>query len=164
MNDSIQPLRLYQTTVSPDWIDYNGHMSEAYYVLVFGHATDAFYDLIGMDDVFRRATRTSVYTVEAHINYLLEATVGQALEIETLVLGCDPKRLALFHTMRRGRAGPVLATTEVMALNVDKVRLKTAPFQPEPAARIAALAADHAQLARPENAGRRIATLSGRSG
>jgi len=66
MNDSLQPLRLYRTTVSPDWIDYNGHMSEAYYALVFGSATDAFYDLIGMDDAFRRATFTSVYTVEAH--------------------------------------------------------------------------------------------------
>ena len=164
MNDSIQPLRLYQTTVSPDWIDYNGHMSEAYYVLVFGHATDAFNDLIGMDDAFRRTTRTSAYSVEAHVNYLLEATESQVLDIETLVLGCDPKRLVLFHTMRRGSAGPVLATTEVMALNVDKVSLKAAPFQPEPAARIAALAADHARLARPENAGRHIAILSGPSG
>ena len=27
--------------VRPEWIDYNGHLSEAYYVLVFGHATDA---------------------------------------------------------------------------------------------------------------------------
>jgi len=164
MNDSIQPLRLYQTTVSPDWIDYNGHMSEAYYVLVFGHATDAFYDLIGMDDAFRRTTRTSVYTVEAHVNYLLEATEGQVLDIETLVLGRDPKRVVLFHTMRWGNAGPVLATTEVMALNVDKVSLKAAPFHPKTAARIAAFAADHARLARPENAGRRIAILSGPSG
>jgi acyl-CoA thioester hydrolase len=159
MNDSIQPLRLYQTTVTAGWIDYNGHMSEAYYVLVFGHATDAFYDLIGIDDAFRRTTRTSVYTVEAHVNYRLEATKGQTLDIETLVLGCDPKRLVLFHTMRRGRAGPVLATTEVMALNVDKVSLKAALFHPEPAARIAALAADHTRLARPENAGRRIALV-----
>ena len=164
MKDSIQPLRLYQTTVAPDWIDYNGHMSEAYYVLVFGHATDAFYDLIGMDDAFRRTTRTSAYSVEAHVNYLLEATESQVLDIETLVLGCDPKRLVLFHTMRRGSAGPVLATTEVMALNVDKVSLKAAPFHPKPAARIAAFAADHARLARPENAGRHIAILSGPSG
>jgi acyl-CoA thioesterase FadM len=30
--------------VRPEWVDYNGHMSEAYYVLIFGDATDAFYD------------------------------------------------------------------------------------------------------------------------
>jgi acyl-CoA thioester hydrolase len=158
-NDSLQPLRLYRTTVSPDWIDYNGHMSEAYYVLVFGFATDAFYDLIGMDDAFRRATRTSVYTVEAHVCYLREATVGQALDIETLVLGHDAKRLALFHAMRQGPDGPMLATTELMVLNVNKLTLKTAPFQPAPMARIAEIAATHAGLPRPENAGRRIASL-----
>jgi len=161
MNDSLQPLRLYRTTVSPDWIDYNGHMSEAYYVLVFGFATDAFYDQIGMDDAFRRATRSSVYTVEAHISYLREATEGQGLDIETMVLGHDRKRLALFHTMRQGPAGSVLATIELIVLNVDKISLKTTSFRPEPAARIAAIAAAHAELPRPENIGRRIVIPGG---
>ena len=27
--------------VRPEWIDYNGHLSEGYYVVVFGFATDA---------------------------------------------------------------------------------------------------------------------------
>ncbi len=154
-----RPLRLHHATVIADWIDYNGHMSEPYYVLVFGDATDAFYDHIGMGDAFRRATRTSVYTVEAHINYLKESTLGEPLAVETLVLGHDEKRLALFHTMRRGEDGPVLATTELMVLNVDKTDLRTTPFHPAPAARIAAIAAEHAELPRPANAGRRIADL-----
>ena len=34
--------------VRPEWIDYNGHLSEAYYVLVFGHATDAMMAQLGM--------------------------------------------------------------------------------------------------------------------
>ena len=34
--------------VRPEWIDYNGHLSEAYYVLVFGHATDAVMARLGM--------------------------------------------------------------------------------------------------------------------
>ena len=152
----VQPLRLYQASVIPDWIDYNGHMSEPYYVLVFGYATDAFYDHIGMSDAFRRATRTSVYTVEAHINYLLESHEGEPLDVETQLLGHDEKRLVLFHTMRRGAAGPVLATTELMVIHVDKVRLKAAPFHPEPAARIAVIARDHAGLPTPGYAGRRI--------
>jgi acyl-CoA thioester hydrolase len=155
------PLRLHQAMVKPEWIDYNGHMSEPYYVLVFGDATDAFYDHIGMDDAFRRATRTSVYTVEAHINYLSEIAVGEPMDIETQILGHDAKRLVLFHTMRHGAGGPVLATTELMALHVDKTDLKTTPFHPGPAACIAAIAADHARLARPKYAGRRIAVPQG---
>jgi acyl-CoA thioester hydrolase len=155
------PLRLHQATVRPEWIDYNGHMSEPYYVLVFGNATDTFYDHIGMDDAFRRATKTSVYTVEAHINYLSEVAVGEPLDIETQILGHDAKRLVLFHTMRHGPGGPVLATTELMVLHVDKTDLKTTPFHPAPAARIATIAADHAQLAQPKYAGRKIAVPQG---
>jgi acyl-CoA thioester hydrolase len=155
------PLRLYQAKVIPEWIDYNGHMSEPYYVLVFGNTTDAFYDHIGMDEAFRQSHRVSVYTVEAHINYLMESSLDEPLDVETQVLGHDAKRLVLFHTMRRGEAGPVLATTELMVLHVDKTNLKTTPFHPGPAARIAAIAADHAGLPLPGNAGRKIAIPQG---
>ena len=34
-------LSTWDEAVRPEWIDYNGHLSEAYYVLVLGHATDA---------------------------------------------------------------------------------------------------------------------------
>jgi acyl-CoA thioesterase FadM len=38
------PLQLHHTSVLPDWVDYNGHMNDTYYVLVFSQATDAFMD------------------------------------------------------------------------------------------------------------------------
>ncbi len=31
----------YQTTVRPEWIDYNRHMQDAYYGLVFSYAVGA---------------------------------------------------------------------------------------------------------------------------
>ena len=40
-------LSLHAEPVRPEWIDYNGHLSEAYYVLVFGNATDALYEVHG---------------------------------------------------------------------------------------------------------------------
>jgi acyl-CoA thioester hydrolase len=154
-------LSLYDTPVLPEWIDYNGHMSEAYYVLVFGYATDAFYDHVGMDDAFRRRAHSSVYTVEAHINYIAEVGEGAPLDIETQVLGHDAKRLALFHTMRRGAGGPVLATTELMVVYVATDTLKTAPFPGDIATRLAAIADLHAALPRPANAGRKITIPQG---
>ena len=35
---------VWREPVQDAWIDYNGHLSEPYYVLVFGHATDAVMD------------------------------------------------------------------------------------------------------------------------
>jgi acyl-CoA thioester hydrolase len=44
------PLCLHRGVIEPEWIDYNGHMNVAYYVLVFDRGTDGFLDYLGMDD------------------------------------------------------------------------------------------------------------------
>ncbi len=46
----------FRSTVRPEWIDYNGHMSEAYYSLVFGHATDALMAETGLGPAYREST------------------------------------------------------------------------------------------------------------
>ena len=61
------PLISYHCNVLSEWVDYNGHMSEAFYVLVFGHATDALYEQAGMGDAYRAHSGCSLYTVESHI-------------------------------------------------------------------------------------------------
>ena len=50
------PLELHREPVRPEWIDYNGHMKLAYYLLAFDHACDAFLDYIGMDEAYRART------------------------------------------------------------------------------------------------------------
>ena len=56
------PLCLYRTAVKPEWLDYNGHMNEAYYVLIFSKSTDEFMDYAGQDAGYRTRTNTSIYT------------------------------------------------------------------------------------------------------
>ncbi len=150
------PLVLHRATVLPEWVDYNGHMNEAYYVLVFGHATDAFYDYIGLDDATRRATGTSVYTLEAHINYLNEAHRHDRLSIASQLLAHDAKRLHLHHAMRRETDDSLLATIELMPLHVDMSGPRAAAFDAPTATLITAIAADHASLGKPERIGRVI--------
>ena len=110
-------LVLHRETVRPEWIDYNGHMSEAYYVLVFGHATDALYDHVGLDAAYRRAEGRSLYTVEAHLHYLREVGPGATLRCATRVLGFDLRRIHIHHALFAGRIRA--AVTELMALHVD---------------------------------------------
>ena len=59
-----QPLRLLETQVRPEWIDYNGHMTDWRYLQVFGDATDALLRYAGVDDAYRRSGR-ALYTVES---------------------------------------------------------------------------------------------------
>src|SRR5262249_20619926 len=109
-----EPLQLYRTPVRPEWIDYNGHMHEAYYVLVFGHTTDAFLDFIGMDAAYRERTKTSLYTVEGHIAFVEEVPLGTELRVATTIVASDAKRVHLFHDMTRGSDGARLATYELL--------------------------------------------------
>ena len=151
------PLVLLRETVRPEWIDYNGHLSEAYYVLVFGFATDALLDHIGVDDATRRRTNTSVYTLEAHINYLNEVGEGAPLEIATRVLDLDAKRARVFHAMHRGDDGTLLTTIELMLLHVDTSGPRSAPFPDDVHARLRAIKEAQSGLAWPKQAGRSIA-------
>ncbi len=148
---------LYHTRVRPEWVDYNGHMSEAYYVLVFGYTSDAFLDLIDMDEIYRRRTGHSLYTLEAHISYLHEVGEGQALAVSTQLLGADGKRVRLFHTMNHADKGHLLATAELMLLHVDTTQARAAPFAPEIQTQLASVAQAHSKLSRPTQAGRSIA-------
>lgn len=151
---ALPPLR---ATVLPEWIDYNGHMSEAYYVLVFGHTIDALLEAIGMDAGYRERTATSIYTVEAHITYIRQVGAGEPLRVATQVLDLDGKRVRAFLTMHQESTGALLATEEVLLLHVDTRAVRAAPFAPEILECLEAIRAAHAALPVPDQAGRAIA-------
>jgi carnitine 3-dehydrogenase len=149
------PLRLYRTTVRPEWLDYNGHMSESRYLEAMGEASDALFRYIGIDEAYR-AGGQSFYTVETHLNNLGEADGGAPLTFTTQILDLDEKRLHFFHTMTHGGSGALLATGEQMLLHVDMNASSAAPIAPDVYAALQAIRDAHAGLPKPEQAGRSI--------
>ena len=111
------PLCLYRGTVEPDWVDYNGHMGESFYLYAFGWASDALFRYIGIDEEYRAGGR-SFYTVESHINYYREASLGEPLRFTTQILDVDEKRLHLFHAINLiSLSGPITNTERIVALS-----------------------------------------------
>lgn len=155
------PLTLHRETVRPEWIDYNGHMNVAYYLLAFDHATDAVLDRFGIGKAYVAAENRSVFVVDAHLTYAREVTEGTPLRFESLLLGADAKRLHLFHEMRHAEEGWLAATAEFMLLHVDLGTRKTSPFPPAVAAALTEQATAHAAHPRPLQAGRAVARLDG---
>ena len=145
-----------QVTVEPGWIDYNGHMNVAYYVLAFDRATDRMLDLLDVGEAYRRRTEASFFVLESHITYDREVVADDPLRITTQILGSDTKRLHFFHHMYHADAGYLAATTELMGLHVDLTQRRSAALPAAAAARIAALTAAHRDLPWPEKAGRRM--------
>lgn len=120
---SLEP---YTCGVEADWIDYNGHMSEAFYVLAFGFATTAVMDALGLDEEYRTQKSASLYTVEAHVRYLDEVSMGDTLEITTVIAGSGAKKLHLAHEMHID--GSLVATEEILGLHVDTASGSTVAF------------------------------------
>lgn len=109
---------VYETTVIPEWIDYNGHMQDAYYGLIFSYAVDAVQNEVGFDAAYRKRTGCTIYLLEDHKYFLKEVKKGAKLRVETVVLDSDDKRFHLHLTMREGYE--IVAVGETMELHVDQ--------------------------------------------
>jgi len=147
-------LTLYDTLVASDWVDYNGHMNDAAYALVFSRATDALMDRIGLDAAARKASGRTLYTLQVMLHYLQEASEGAPLFVACQLLEHDDKRMRIWLEMRAGRDGAVLAASEQLLLSIDKNdAARAAPWRMETLAALDALAKAHRGLAVPKLAG-----------
>ncbi|MGO0603394.1 3-hydroxyacyl-CoA dehydrogenase NAD-binding domain-containing protein [Brevibacterium linens] len=133
-------LNTYSTEVAPEWIDYNGHMSEAFYVLVFGFATDQVMDQLGLDAAYRASARASLYTVESHIRYLDEAALGDRLTVVPHLVSAAEKKLHLAYEMYIGDR--LVSTEEIIALHVDQTTDRVVPFPDTVADRISQITSE----------------------
>ena len=149
-------LTLHRAVVQPGWVDYNNHLNDGYYTVIFSDATTALMAHIGLGPEERAATNHTIFTVEMHTNYLLEVKGGTEVRIDTQFLGHDAKRLHIFHTMHRGDETEIVATNEQMLLSIDMSGPKAAPFQPNVLAKVEAIWQSHNGLPRHKNAGRSI--------
>ena len=139
---------IYQTAILPEWIDYNGHLRDAYYVLIVSLACDALMDRLRMDAAYRQRTLCTLYTVEMHIYYLHEVKVTDTAIVAVSIAGADHKRIhAAFEILRAGHT-PAAAAAEVMLLHVRRQPQAptTTPFPPQVSAAIAQLRAATAGL------------------
>ena len=148
------PLCLYTGVALPEWIDYNGHMNVAYYVLAFDHATDAFMECLGMGRDYQERQRCSTFVVETHVNYQRELVAGDPMRITTQLLGFDSKRIHYFHRLYHASRGFLSATTELMVIHVGLTERHSASMPLPVLDRLSALMAAHMQLPRPPQSGR----------
>jgi acyl-CoA thioesterase FadM len=139
------PFVAFRGSVEAGWVDYNGHMNDVYYAVVCGEAGQSFLDAVGLGAPYRQATGCTAYTVESRIRYLREATRGETLLAETLLVDTDPKRVRLRHSLRNG-AGAEIATAEYLYLHVDQRSGRVAPMPADRHAVLTAVLAAHASL------------------
>ncbi len=135
--------KFHSEPVQDSWLDLYGHLNEAYYLVPFSNTTWIMQNHFRIGSDYFEKTGCAIYTVETHLRYLNDVRAPATMEIETLMLGSDAKKIWFAHQMRI--EGELRATAEFMALHYNtrenrttempdniRGRLKAAEIEPLP--------------------------------
>lgn len=143
-------------TVIEDWIDYNGHLNMAFYNVIFDRAVDHVYDYLGIGEDYARRGIGSCFTMEVHVHYLQELSLGDEVEVHFQLLDFDVKRVHFFERLYHRQQGYIAATSEQIGMHVDMTSRRSAPFPATAMDKLEGLKTVHSQLEIPTEVGHRI--------
>ena len=113
-------LPVYRAKIERDWIDYNGHLRDAYYGLAASYAIDELMDHLGLDASYRESTHCTLYTLEMHMHFLREVKGSDDLQIITSVLDFDRKRIHAGCRFVCSRLNEPAATADMMLMHIHQ--------------------------------------------
>jgi acyl-CoA thioester hydrolase len=148
-------LQTLQTPVIKEWIDYNGHLNDANYLVIFTKASDALQNHLGLTLEHIQNTGETLFTVETHLAYVQEIGLGETVTITTQMLETDNKRMRIFHRMFNDQ-NELLATVEMLFLCYNLLAKKVTNFSDMMVQSITILEAEQSQLPWPDSAGKGI--------
>lgn len=111
---------IYRTRVIPEWVDYNGHVRDAYYTLIFSYAVDEVMEAIGVDEAYRQQTQGTLYSLDLRIHYLEELLEGTDIEVESRLVAADPKRILVWQALWSENRTRLHAVEETLMLHVSQ--------------------------------------------
>ena len=151
-------LPLLETTVVSDWVDYNGHMNDAAYAIVFSRSVDALMDRVGLDAAARKQSGQTLFTLQMMLHYFKEAKEGDALAVSCQLLEHDDKRMRVWLDMT-ARGGARLAASEQLLISVAQGEgsARAVAWSFETKAALEALAKAQSRLPHPPEAGSGVA-------
>lgn len=143
--------------IEPQWIDFNGHLNMAYYVVFFDRGVDELYELLGLGPAYLKERAHSTMVAEMHVRYLREVKESDPLRVRCQLLAYDAKRIHLFEELVHATEGWVSATCETMTLHVDMTAKKVTPWPGDVLRALENMKLGHERLPVPEGVGRRVA-------
>lgn len=155
MSETIQQHLSPVMHIEDGWVDYNGHLNQAYYGVLFDRAIDDALMPAGLGPDYIKERNCSYMTVESHTCFIRELMQTDPVRVASRVLDVDDKRLHVFCELRHASDGWIAATAEYMFLHIDMAVRRTAPWPADMRAKLEAMKAA-SPGAWPERAGRRI--------
>ena len=146
--------------VMPEWIDVNGHMNVAYYVLAFDLGVDALWDKLGITSEYIEQAAGSTFAVECHITYQQELVEGEPFVVTSQMLAYDGKRIHQFQRLYHAQKKFLAATGEWMNLHVDLTTRRVSPWPESILAGLKEYVAGQTEQTYPQEAGKQMKIAS----
>lgn len=143
-------------TVLEEWLDYNGHMNMAHYILLFDQALTNFYDHIDMGQAYVKQNGMSLFALEHHVIYQHELFCGEAINVHLQLLDMDRKFIHYFMRLVRPDGSLLSASMEQISLHMSMTSRRPTRFPDDPYTRLKAVFNDHQAYPVPPASGRSI--------
>ena len=115
--------KLHSEPLKDEWLDAYGHLNEAYYLVPFTNTTWLLQNQFNIGVEYFEQTGCALYTVETHLRYVNEVRKPAEINVESIILGSDAKKIWFAHLMVVNEQ--ICATAEFLILHYSTREGKT---------------------------------------
>ncbi len=151
--DQLDGIAIASGKVLPEWIDINGHMNVAYYVLAFDLGVDTLWAQLGITGEYIETTQCSTFAVECHVTFQAELKEAEPYIVTSQILAYDEKRVHQFQRMYHAEDKYLAATAEWLNLHIDLTSRRVKPWPESILSALQEVADRQGKLPMPKEAG-----------
>lgn len=124
-------METYRGAVGAWETDQIGKLDKRYYMSRCDLANSVFLAAIGGTENYARLQRREFKPVQMDVSYQADLVEGDAVTIETRLLGHCEKSVTFRHELKCAETGKVAATADIRAEHHCRVSRRAAPIPPE---------------------------------
>ena len=117
-------IETYRGVVYPNQLDHMNHMNVQWYTSKFDEGTWHLFSCVGITNKYIHDNDKGMAALEQITKYKAEVMAGDLLVVKSKVLEVKDKTIRFFHTMYNAETGDEVATTELVAVHLDRNKRK----------------------------------------
>jgi len=121
-------IETYRGVVYPNQLDHMGHMNVQWYTSKFDEATWHLFSAIGITAEYLRQQNKGMAALEQTTKYKAEVRSGDLLAVKSMVLEVREKIVKFRHVMRNAESLQEVASTELVAIHINREIRKSCPL------------------------------------
>ena len=118
-------IETYRGVVYPDQLDHMGHMNVRWYTAKFDEAAWHLFSYVGVTNGYIREQEKGMAALEQLTKYKAEVMVGDLLVVRSKMLEVKEKTIRFLHTLYNAETEAEVATSELLAIHLDRKKRKS---------------------------------------